>query len=118
MMVIWSEVKYFKAKEFDCPDKMDPDFIARLDLVRREAGVPFYISSDFRYKDDRAHGHGVAVDITDDPYSDGITSQWRFKVVRAAMKIGITRIGVYDAHIHLDDWKGVIQEVLWVGTSE
>ena len=116
-MAIWDELDYFTPDEFDYPDEMNEEFLLVLDLVRERAGVPFVITSDYRPGDPRAHGHGLAVDIADDQGHDGISSTFRFKVVRAALQMGVRRIGVYDKHVHLDCWEDGPQEVLWTGFS-
>ena len=116
-MSIWDELKYFKPEEFDYPEEMDENLLRLLDSAREIAGVGFFISSDYRLGDPRAHGKGFAVDIVDDPHQDGITSQFRWKVIEAAMAAGFKRIGVYDKHIHLDIWSTAPQEVVWCDIS-
>ncbi len=116
-MSIWDQIEYFQPSEFNYPDEMDTVLLLGLDEVRREAGVPIYISSDYRPGDSGAHGEGKAVDIVDDLTHDAITSAWRFKIVRAAFLKGFTRIGVYDAHVHLDVSYLLPQGQLWTGTS-
>ena len=93
------------------------DLLKKLDLAREIAGVPMYISDDYRTNAQGAHSYGMAVDVVDDYDSDGITSAWRYEVVRAACAAGFTRIGVYDKHIHLDIWDGGPQRVMWMGES-
>ena len=114
----WEEVAFFKPHEFTTPSKLSKELLVRLDHARQIAEVPFFITSDYRFADHKAHGLGLAVDVADDPYADGITSTWRMTVVKAALGAGFRRIGVYDKHIHLDIWEGVIQDVLWVGQSQ
>jgi len=116
-MSIWDDLDYFSPSEFDYPDEMDSTLLYALEEIREMAGVPIFVSSDYRPGDPNAHGHGKAVDITDDLNSDGITSRWRFLVTRAALSKGIRRIGVYDKHIHLDVWEDGPQDVLWIGES-
>ena len=116
-MSVWEELRYFKRQEFEWPEKMDHDFLRMLDELRHRAGVPMYVSSDYRNDPSSAHGHGVAVDVVDDEDSDGISSQWRYAVMKAAYGLGIPRIGDYDKHIHIDAWVGGPQGVEWRGVS-
>jgi len=113
----WNELEFFHAGEFDYPEKMDEDFLRGLDFLRSRVGLPIYISSDYRPGDQGAHGQGLAVDITDDPNTDGITSHWCFLILYWALIHGFTRIGIYDKHIHLDRWTNGPQKVIWIGTS-
>ena len=117
----WSSVRYFKPEEFSEPELMDPDFIFMLDEVRAIAEVPIFITSSFRQGDPKAHGSGFAVDISERPTNpDGrnLSSRWRFFVVDAAIRVGFTRIGVYDKHIHLDSWPSGPTYVMWFGESK
>lgn len=112
------EPKYFDWSEFDSPDSlgsgaanMDHNFVQLLDQCRERAGVPFKISSGFRsvaynkslqergYKasNNSAHLYGRAVDVT---VGDSST---RFKIIKAAMEVGIKRIGIAKSFIHLDN---------------
>ena len=116
-MSIFEDLTYFTIDEFDHPYSMSENFLITLDKIRDRANVPIYISSDYRPGDDKAHGQGVAVDIPDDLNSDGISAHWTYRVVLAAMQMGITRIGIYDKHVHLDTWYNGPSEVLWQGTS-
>ena len=111
-------LKYFKPSEFRHPERLSPYLLALLDTTREIAGVPIYISSDFRPGDPLSHGRGLAVDIVDDRRSDGITSAWRFLITGAAIAAGFKRIGVYDGHIHLDVDESLPQGRLWVGVSK
>lgn len=113
----WRAIEFFQSDEFDYPDRMTWGLLVKLDAVRREAGVPLYIFSDYRPGDDGAHGKGLAVDVHDDRARDGIASRWRHKVLRAAYVVGFRRIGIYDAHLHLDIDTSKAQDVSWWGES-
>jgi len=109
-------MKYFNHSEFDSPDmpnsgiNMDASFLQLLDQCRETAGTPFKITSGYRTKEynqslkDRgykasknsAHLKGLAVDIA---ATDSVT---RFKIISAALAVGINRIGVANSFIHLD----------------
>lgn len=88
--------------------------------ARDRAGVPFVITSGLRTPaqnaaaggvPDSSHEKGLAVDIA---CTDSIS---RFKMIRAFIMIGFTRIGCYDRHVHVDVDSEKPQNVLWVGNS-
>ena len=96
---------YFKEDEFDNFKKMDKDFLRLLDQCRHAAQTPFRITSDYRNKrknkdvggsPDSAHLYGYAVDIA---CSNSVA---RSSIIRAALSVGITRIGVGSNFLHLD----------------
>ena len=114
--------KYFSAAEFKkckpaCSiEDMDAGFLARLDAIREAAGIPLVLNSAYRSPDyeikhgrkgTSAHTLGVAVDIRCNTYQN------RYKIVRAALACGITRIGVAKTYVHLDASKSHAQEVIW-----
>lgn len=99
---------------------LDQELVAKLDWARGRAGVPFTITNGLRTQDqndsvggvqDSAHLRGLAVDIR------CVSGDNRFKMVNALFLAGFRRIGVYDAHIHVDLDLSLPQEVLWVGIS-
>jgi len=116
-MVDWSSVEHFGPDEFTEPDEMDPDFVATLDRVRAFAGVPIHITSSFRRGDPKSHGRGLAVDIADNRTGVELTSRWRYRVLAAAFRAGIRRVGIYDRHIHLDIDPSLPQDVAWWSES-
>lgn len=90
-----------------CGDRrMKPGFLRLLDGIREEVGEPLTIVSGYRCPkhNDKVsstgpngpHTTGKAVDIKSD-------SRLRFKIVEAAMKQGINRIGIARTFIHIDD---------------
>lgn len=112
-MTDWSQYPNFSESEFRCKQTdecvMDDDFLARLQALRTELGIPFIISSGYRspqHKIERAkaapgpHAHGKAVDIL----CDGPTA---YKIMQAAFRMGFTGIGVSQnprgaRFVHLD----------------
>jgi uncharacterized protein YcbK (DUF882 family) len=104
------EAKFFTEKELACKCgcgvcNMAPSFVQRLDMARRIAGVPFHINSGYRCSrrneavggvSDSSHTKGWAVDIG---VSDGPS---RFKIVRALIEAGFTRLGIGLSLIHVD----------------
>ena len=119
--------KYFSEGEFKrcvppCTiDDMDSVFLHVLDSVRETAGIPLILSCAYRTKawelahnrsGKGAHTLGKAADIR--CYSDAT----RFRIIDAARKCGINRIGVYPTFIHLDIGKysdGLAENVIWYG---
>lgn len=114
--------KYFSPSEFkrctpSCSiDQMDPAFLAKLDQLREKADIPLVLNSAYRspaweIRQGRtgtgAHTLGLAVDIRCN------TSQNRYKIVRAAIECGITRIGIGKTYVHLDASRDHAQEVIW-----
>lgn len=113
-LFLWDSLRHFKRHEFGHPEAMSADLLTKLDECRHLSGVPIRISSDYRENDSGAHGEGKAVDVT---APEGITSEWRYAVLRAAFLVGFRRIGVYDSHIHLDVSSALDQYVCWWGVS-
>ena len=115
--------KYFSPKEFkNCKPscaigQMDPAFLARLDLVRERAGIPLVLNSAYRspeYEKSKgrsgtsSHCYGKAVDIRCN------TSANRYKIVKAAIQCGFTRIGIAKTYVHLDTADNThVPNVIW-----
>ena len=114
--------KYFSPSEFKActPScdiaQMDAGFLALLDKIREEAGIPLVLNSAYRspayeLKHGRtgagAHTLGVAVDIRCNSYAN------RYRIIRAALACGIRRIGVGKTYIHLDASPRHVQDVIW-----
>jgi uncharacterized protein YcbK (DUF882 family) len=103
--------KYFKEIE----DNMNKEFLFVLDEAREFAGIPFIINSAYRSPDhplsiknpSSSHIKGLAVDIK---ATDSIT---RFKIVKALIEVGFTRIGIADTFIHVDLDFDKTQNVIW-----
>ena len=113
----WDAFRFFRPEEFDHPEEMSPVLLRRLDMIRGMAGEAIHITSDFRPGDLRAHGKGVAVDISDNLEGKPVNSGWRYRVLNAAFATGVKRIGVYDRHIHLDVSRDLPDRVCWWGKS-
>lgn len=103
--------KYFTDSEFKraspaCSlSDMSPQFMKFLDEARKNAGIPFVISSAYRsveheLKRGRAgtssHCKGIAVDIACS------SSLNRLKIVQALLDCGAVRIGIHPKFIHVD----------------
>ena len=114
--------KYFAESEFrrctpSCSlQDMDQEFMHTLDRIRARAGIPIVLNSAFRsvsYEKTKgrngssAHTLGLAVDIRCNASTN------RYKILHAALELGITRIGVYPSFIHIDTSKKHSQKVIW-----
>jgi zinc D-Ala-D-Ala carboxypeptidase len=103
--------KYFNEIE----NNMNKDFLFVLDEAREFAGIPFVINSAYRSPEhplsiknpSSSHIKGLAVDIK---ATDSIT---RFKIVKALIEVGFTRIGITDTFIHVDLDLDKTQNVIW-----
>ena len=103
--------KYFNEIE----NNMNKDFLFVLDEAREFAGIPFVINSAYRSPEhplsiknpSSSHIKGLAVDIK---ATDSIT---RFKIVKALIEVGFTRIGIADTFIHVDLDLDKAQNVIW-----
>jgi len=122
-MASFENSTYFKKSEFNHPEKLDQELIAKLDVARAIAGVTFHITSDWREEGDgKSHHLGKAVDIRCKTSAD------RSRIVNGLIRAGFKRIGVYysDAtdhsggHVHGDinsAEDGFPQDVMWIGKS-
>lgn len=114
--------KYFSESEFrrctpSCSlQDMDARLIGKLDLAREKAGIPFVLNSAYRsvaWEKGRgrtgtsSHCKGMAVDIRCNSYSN------RWKVVKALMDAGFTRIGIGKTYVHADIDPDKTQNVIW-----
>lgn len=114
--------KYFTEREFQrcsppCSlQDMSQALMLRLDNVRRMAGIPLVINSAFRsiaYEKSRgrsgtsSHCKGLAVDIRCNSDAN------RWKIVKALIDNGFTRIGISKTYIHADIDTNKTQGVIW-----
>lgn len=104
------EFKYFKLEDFNCQEtgenKMNVDFIHRLDELREACGFPFIITSGYRSKNHSVekrkekpgtHAQGYAADIKTTGGSQ------RYKIIEQAFLLGFSGVGVARGFIHVDD---------------
>lgn len=71
--MIWDELEFFQKKEFDCRcgcgrNEMDPDFLKKLDDLRRRLGFPLVVTSGYRCPD---HNESVSTTGRDGPHTTG-----------------------------------------------
>lgn len=113
------ELMYFTLSEFDCQhtgeNRMDSDFLERLDALRAACGFPFRITSGYRSplhpieakkKAPGTHAQGIAADIAVD------NGTQRRTLVEEALKLGFSGVGVARGFIHVDTRETT--PVLWL----
>lgn len=96
---------------------LDDAFCQKLSIARGKAGVPFIITCGLRTQEqndalsesvkDSAHLTGHAVDLA---CSD---SQTRYAIISSLLAAGLNRLGIYSAHIHVDDDPTKPPNVIW-----
>lgn len=118
----WSKYPNFNKGEFDCEhtglNEMKPEFMEKLQTLRTAYGKPMRITSGYRHPthpvearkthSNGEHTQGMCCDVA---CSDGST---RFNLVRLALELGFTRIGIAKNFVHLGlGGKGLPNNVLW-----
>jgi uncharacterized protein YcbK (DUF882 family) len=90
-------MKYFNESEFKEFNKMDSNLLEKLDNLREVYGYPIKLTSTYRSPDHPIeakkskpgeHAYGAAVDIA------CVGGEATFKLVKAAIEVGFTRIGI------------------------
>ena len=90
-------MKYFNESEFKEFSKMDSNLLEKLDNLREVYGYPIKLTSTYRSPDHPLeakkskpgeHAYGAAVDIA------CVGGEATFKLVKAAIEVGFTRIGI------------------------
>jgi zinc D-Ala-D-Ala carboxypeptidase len=115
--------KNFNAYEFRCTcgmckaadNKMDMDFVETLQGARDVADRPLKITSGFRCaqhleslkRPTSSHTLGLAVDIST------IDSTARHAIVRALIRVGLSRIGIGKNFVHVDKDPDKPANVMW-----
>ena len=112
-------MKFFQIEEFDCQhtgnNRMDPEFLERIDALRLMCNFPFVITSGYRdpthpieaaKTKPGTHAQGIACDIKVD------TSDKRYTLINNALLMGFSGIGVDSEFIHLD--QRLTTRVMWV----
>lgn len=115
-------MKHFKEEEFNmggvpCFDKMNPNLIHELDLLRGYVNIPFKITSSYRDEeynrsvgggDNSQHLLGNAIDIS----TIGWTGVNKHEFLSRATEMNLS-IGIYDTFFHIDYRNS--RPVIWVG---
>ena len=120
-------LKFFKPCETECKCKcgqnnLDPLVLSIADAARNIAGIPFIVTSAARCEVHNSNVGGVdssahlskdnkfcyAIDL------EAKDSTARFKIVKALILCGVTRIGIAKNFIHFDIDKTKPSQVLWL----
>ena len=102
--------KYFALSEFNCQEtnenEMKEEFLKKLDHLREACGFPFVITSGYRstnHSNERnktngggTHTKGIAADIR------ALSGTERYTIVKHALALGFTGVGVAKSFVHLD----------------
>jgi hypothetical protein len=100
-------LKHFKNEEFDDKDlpnswvNMDREFVKLCDMARSKCNFPWRITSAYRTQEtlDRlireGYLQGMAIDVACS------SAAQRFDIIKAALQVGITRIGISAGFVHL-----------------
>lgn len=115
--------KYFSLTEFNCQEtnenNMQPEFLEKLDELRKRCGFPFVITSGYRSPNHTiervkekagTHAQGIAADIK------AISGTQKHEIVKQALDLGFGGIGVARTFIHVDDrcaFDSSAQPVIW-----
>lgn len=105
-----SEFMYFKRSDFNCHEtgenRMEDEFIHKLDDLRAACGWPFFVTSGYRDPSHSIeakkpngggmHTKGVAADIR---VTNG---KQRHEIVKHAMDMGFSGIGIAKTFVHVD----------------
>ncbi len=105
----WADYPYFTKAEFDCKytgkNEMQPEFMAKLQLLREKYGKPMIVTSGYRHwthpvearkgHTTGEHTRGTCADIA---CTSGLD---RYKIIQLALQLGFPRIGIAKTFIHL-----------------
>jgi uncharacterized protein YcbK (DUF882 family) len=123
----WSQIRYFTPREFTCKcdglcdhaDQISPEFVAKLDTIREQIGLPITVISGTRCerhnrkvggKERSAHVPWTGVSHAADIRCGD--SMFRFTFLTAALPV-FRRIGIGKDFIHVDDDPELPQSVIW-----
>lgn len=111
-------LRHFTLEEFDCQhtgkNEMQESFLEKLDELREVCEMPFIITSGYRAPEHPVearkaspgtHAKGIACDIS------ARNGAERGRVVKNAIELGFTGIGVAKTFIHVDTRPGPL--VVW-----
>jgi uncharacterized protein YcbK (DUF882 family) len=105
----WADYPYFTKAEFDCKhtgkNDMQPEFMAKLQLLREKYGRSMIVTSGYRHwthpvearkgHTTGEHTRGTCADIACTSGAE------RYKIIQLALQLGFPRIGIAKTFIHL-----------------
>lgn len=102
--------------------KLKPELFIKLDIARREAGIPFIITSGLRTLEhnklvggasNSTHLTGLGCDLRAE------TDEQRYSILRGLYKANFARIGIYKNHIHVDiSVENYKQNIVWLSDKD
>lgn len=118
----------FRCKGVNCGcgniERTNREFVAKLQVARNIAGIPFHISSGGRCRNHNRTAGGVEDsahifdDNTESKAADirAASNNQRFVIVSALLEAGFTRIGIDKdkGFVHVDDDGSKTPDVMWV----
>lgn len=122
---MFSPWEYFSLKELSCPCcgkmEMNPEFMEKLVLLRKECNFPFKITSAYRCEaHNRAiHGKSGSSHLTGNAVDIQVYGNRAYDIITKAGSYGMAGIGVSQngehqkRFIHLDDAEGDTRPWLW-----
>ena len=113
LIAVGPTLRYFKLSEFACKhcgaNKMDPDFLRKLDDLRHRCGFPLPVTSGYRCS---VHNQKVSTTGPNGPHTTGqavdlgVSRHRAYEVLGHALAVGFTGIGVQQKgasrFLHLD----------------
>ena len=116
-------MKYFDYSEFDQKglkgsgkEFMNPEFLKLCDALRQKFGKPLKVNSGYRSEEynkkiggvsNSSHIKGLAADFAISSSAD------RWKFIKCCFELGITRIGIGNAFIHIDIDTDKTGKLIW-----
>ncbi len=126
-------LRHFSRREFADPDRLSPQLLDLIDEIRKRAGVPIRITSDYRSQEEHEtiypdpahrpnspHTRGTGLDFVPIPFS----AHNRLLILQAITGIyaegGIPKLGleIANRHFHIDLDPILRRPHLWTGQSK
>ena len=113
-------MQHFTLDEFRCPccyrKDMQPKALVAFDKIRDRAKVPMIVTSGYRClahntkinastNSSHLRGHGGDFAVSD--------ARTRYRLLYAALEVGVSRVGIGKNHIHFDVDPSLDQCVVW-----
>jgi zinc D-Ala-D-Ala carboxypeptidase len=112
-------MRNFDRSEFACPccgvERMQADYMNKIDIARDHARVPFVVNSGYRCLKHNTEVGGTKNSSHMEGYAGDVKAQnnhHRYRIVRGLIIAGFTRILIYQTFIHADIDPNKPQEIL------
>ncbi|MGL4757612.1 MAG: D-Ala-D-Ala carboxypeptidase family metallohydrolase [Aeromonadaceae bacterium] len=118
----WADYPSFTKAEFDCKhtgkNEMTPEFMKLIQSLRTMYGKPLTVTSGYRHPthpvearkghSNGEHTRGACCDLACTSGTD------RYNIIRLALSLGFTRIGIAKTFIHLGiGGPGLVSPTIW-----